>query len=134
MSCNGCRKQKVKSDDVKKGLIISFSNNDYPKRFNQDHDDPMVITATIHNYVIKRILIDQSSLVNILYSAITTNMNISKVDLKPHNKNLIRFFGKQVLVEGIVKSRVIMGTWLLVINMEVGFLIVDALNIAIMLY
>ena len=33
-----------------------------------------------------------------------------------------------MLVEGIVKLRVMMGTWSLVVNMDVEFLIIDALN------
>ena len=43
---------------VKKGLVISFSDDDYPKGFDHDHDDSMVIIATIHNYVVKIILVD----------------------------------------------------------------------------
>ena len=49
---------------------------------NQDHDDTMVITATIHNYVVKRILVDQGSLTEILYSVVATSMNITKVKSK----------------------------------------------------
>ena len=50
--------KKIILDDLEKGLVISFSNEDYPKGFNKDHDDPMVITTTIHNDVVKRILVD----------------------------------------------------------------------------
>ena len=50
--------KKVKPDDQKKGLVISFSNENYPKGFDWDHDDPVVITAIDHNYAIKRILVD----------------------------------------------------------------------------
>ena len=86
--------KKVKSDNTKKSLVISFSNDDYVEGFNYDYDDPMVITATIHNYVVKRILVDQGSLVDILCNAIATDMNIHKTNLKPKNGNLIGFFGK----------------------------------------
>ena len=50
--------KKVKSDNVERGPIISFSNDDYPKGFNCDHDDSMVISTTIHNYIVKRILVN----------------------------------------------------------------------------
>ena len=50
--------KKVKLDELEKGPIISFSNNDNPKGFDQYHDDLMVITTAIHNYVVERILMD----------------------------------------------------------------------------
>ena len=78
---------------IENGSIILFSNDDYPKRFNHDQDDLMVITATIHNYTIKRILVDQESSRNILYSVVATSMNIQKKDSKPYISNLIKFFG-----------------------------------------
>ena len=96
--------KKVKPNDVEKVQLYCY--NDYPKRFDQDHDDLMVIIAAINNYIVKRILVDQGSSANILYSATTTSMNISKVDLKPYNGNLIDFSGKQVPMEGMIKLRV----------------------------
>ena len=109
-------------------IYFIFFYNNYLEGFNQEHDDLMVISTTIHNYAIKRILVDQESLMNILYNATATCMNITKSDLKPYNGNLIRFFGKQVFVEGIMRLRVTLGTWLVVINMDVNFLTVDILN------
>ena len=44
--------KKVKYENVDKGPIISFSNDDYLEGFDCDHDNLMVIIATIHNYVI----------------------------------------------------------------------------------
>ena len=75
----------MKPDDQEKGLVISFSDEDYLEGFDWDHDDSMVITIIIHDYAIKKILVDQGSSVDILYSAIVTGMNITKSDLKPHN-------------------------------------------------
>ena len=78
----------------------------------------------------KRILVDQGSLIDILYSIVAVSINISKANLKPLNGNLIGFFGNQVPMEGIVKLRITMGTWLLVVSMDVDFLIINALNMA----
>ena len=63
---------------TKKGPLISFSDDDYPKGFDHHHDDPMVITTTICNYIVKRILVYQESSIDILYNVATTNMNIQK--------------------------------------------------------
>ena len=86
--------KKVKPKKRESDQVISFSDDDYPKGFDRDHNDPMVITATIHNYAVKRILVDQGSLVNILYNSVATSMNIKKSDLRSHDSNLIGFIGK----------------------------------------
>ena len=70
----------------------------------------MVITATIHNYSVKQILVDQGSSVDILYSNAVASMGIKKADLKPHDGSLIGFFGKHVPVEGLIRFRVTLGT------------------------
>ena len=49
---------KVKSNNKEKGLDILFSDDDYVKGFDRYHDNPMVIIATIHNCVVKRILVN----------------------------------------------------------------------------
>ena len=65
----------VKATSIKKGLIISFSDDDHSKGFDCDHDDPMAITATIHNYIVKRILVCQGSSIDFMYNVTTTRMN-----------------------------------------------------------
>ena len=50
--------KKVNPHEVENNVVISFSDDDYPDGFNLDHDDSMMINATIHNYVVKRILVD----------------------------------------------------------------------------
>ena len=99
-SNNACKRhlqevnKKVKLEKRVSGLVIYFSNNDYPKGFHRNHDDLMVITTTIHNYAVKRILINQGSSIDILYNTTTTSMNIKKSDLRPHDGNLINFILK----------------------------------------
>ena len=48
--------KKIKLEGGESGLIISFFDKDYLDGFDRDHDDLMVITTTIHNYTVKRIL------------------------------------------------------------------------------
>ena len=50
--------KKVKPQEVEKSAVISFSDEDYPDGLDLDHDNLMVIITTIHNYAIKRILVD----------------------------------------------------------------------------
>ena len=88
----------------------------------------MAIIATIHNYSVKRILVNQGSSANILYSDAITSMGIKKADLKPHEGSLIGFSSKHVPVEGLIRFRVTLGTWLALVDMDVDFLMVDAVN------
>ena len=86
--------KKVNTILIERGPIILFSNNDYPERFDHDHDDPMVVITIIHNYTVRRILVNQESSIDILYNAIATSMNIQKRKLRPYLRNLIRFSKK----------------------------------------
>ena len=79
---------------MQRKVYSSFSDDEYPIRFNYDHDNLMVIITIIHNYAVKRIFVDQGSSVDILYNTTMANMNIHKRDLKPHTRNLIEFFSK----------------------------------------
>ena len=42
------------------------------------HNDPMVISALIHNFLVKRILVDQRSSVDILYSHMAEALGLEK--------------------------------------------------------
>ena len=65
---------------------------------------------------------------DILYGAVMTSMNIIKLNIMPHNNNLIGFSNKKMLVEGTIRLRVTLRTWPTIINMDVDFLIVNAPN------
>ena len=122
--------KKVKPERTGIGQVIFFSDDDYPKGFNRQHDDPMVIIVTIHSYPIKLIMVDQGSSADILYSTAAASMGVRKFDLKPHEGSLIGFSGKHVLVEGLIRLRVTLGTWPVVVDMDVDFLVVEAPNMA----
>ena len=56
-------------------------------------------------------------------------MNNHKSSFKLYIRNMIKFLSKQVLIEGTMKLRVTLGTWPLVVDLDVNFLVVDTLNI-----
>ena len=56
------------------------------------------------------------------------SMDIKKSNLKLHEGSFIDFSGKHVPVEGLIKLRVTLGTWPVVVDMDVDFLVVDAPN------
>ena len=84
---------------------ISFTKEDYGD-IEREHDDPMVVFALIHNFLVKRVLIDQGSSGNILYSHATQALGIPKCSYKPYNGMLVGFAREQVQVEGNVKLQV----------------------------
>ena len=55
-------------------------------------------------------------------------MGIKKSDLKLHKGSLIGFSRKHVPVKGLIRLRVNFGTWPVVVDMDIDFLIVDAPN------
>ena len=65
---------------------------------------------------------------DILYNATVARIGIKKSDLRLHDKSLINFLGKQMPMKGLVEIRVTHGTWLIVIDMDVNFLVMDTLN------
>ena len=61
-------------------------------------------------------------------------MNITNFDLKPYNGRLIGFSSRQVPIKGTIRLRLTLGTWSMVFNINMDFLMLDALNNAYMLY
>lgn len=73
--------------------VISFTNEDYA-RINQNLDNPMVISVIVANFVIKEVLVDQGSSIDLLYLSTLKKQGIPKEDLKPFNENLVSFSGE----------------------------------------
>ena len=46
------KNKKVKSEDIEKGIVISFYDDDYLKGFDHNHDDLIITAIIVHNYVI----------------------------------------------------------------------------------
>ena len=65
---------------------------------------------------------------DILYSVAIANIGIKKSDLRAHEGSLIGFSEKHIPMEGSIRLRVTLGTWLVVVDMDVDFLVVDAPN------
>ena len=78
------KNKKKKATLAEKGSIISFSDDDYLEGFDHNHDDLMVIMTIVDNYTVKRILVNQGSLVDIPYSVTVAIKNIQRRDPKPY--------------------------------------------------
>lgn len=77
----------------KEDIVISFTEDDLSHVTTQ-HNEAMVITTEVDRCDMKRILIDRSSLTDILFLDAFEKMGISKRDLKQLNFPLIGFAGR----------------------------------------
>ena len=82
----------------------------------------------IVNMVVKRVLTDTSSSINILYISSLERMGLSCKDLKPWNKNIYTFLGECMTLTGMTKLLVTAGTVPLRKNMLKSFIVVYCLS------
>ena len=82
---------------------ICFIEEDF-EDIDKEHDNPMVISALMHNFLVKRILIDQGSSVDILYLHVIEAMGITRSMYKSYGDALVGFARGQVQVEGTIAS------------------------------
>lgn len=67
-----------------------------------NQDDPMVITAELANYSVKKTLVDQGSSVDILYLSTLDKLGIPDGAVKSYDNKLVGFPGEQVDNRGYV--------------------------------
>ena len=70
--------------------LIYFTKDDFGD-IDRAHDDPMVILAFVHNFLVKRILVDQGSLTNILYSHVVEALGLERGMYSAYTSTLVRF-------------------------------------------
>ena len=114
---------------AKKRLIraIYFTEDDFDD-IDHAHNNPMVILTLIYNFLVKRILVDQGSLANILYCHAAEALGLEKGMYSAYTGTLVRFIGGQVQVDGTVRLQLTVGTQPCVKIVEIDFLIVFTHN------
>ena len=85
---------------------ITFTNEDV-RRLHHPHDDAIVITLMIANYITRRVLVDNGSSTDILYYPAFQQMKTNKELLGPKNVPLIGFGGMKVLLVRIISLPVV---------------------------
>ena len=88
---------------------IYFFEEDFGD-IDQDHDDPMVISTLIHNFLVKWILIDQGSLADILYSHMVEVLGLKRNMYKFYTGMLVGFARGQVQVDGTIMLQLTVGS------------------------
>ncbi|XP_023926424.1 uncharacterized protein LOC112037829 [Quercus suber] len=100
--------------------VLGFSDEDKVGTI-QPHDDTLVITLKIGGYDVKRVMADQGSAVEIMYSNLYKGLNLKPDDLAPNNSHLVSFEGRVVTSKGQIRLPVQIGAEVV----EVDFIVVD---------
>ncbi|XP_023917956.1 uncharacterized protein LOC112029504 [Quercus suber] len=104
-------------------LILGFSEED--KRGTiQPHDDALVVTLRIGGYDVRRVMIDEGSVAEVMYPDLYRGLNLRPQDLTAYSSLLVSFEGRSVIPIGIIRLPV--QTSLDVV--EVDFIVVDVFS------
>ena len=102
-------------------LVMGFSDEDKIRTI-QPHDDTLVITLRIGGYDVKRVMVDQGSVTEIMYHDLYKGLSLSAEDLTPNSSSLVSFEGKIIIPKGQIRLPVQTGSE----TVEVDFIVVDA--------
>ena len=94
--------QEPKRAKVELSLVMGFSNEDKIGTI-QPHDDALVIALRIRGYDVKRVMVDQGSIVEIMYPDLYKGLNLKAKDLTPYSSPLVSFEGKIIIPKGQVR-------------------------------
>ena len=77
---------------------IAFNDDNLEGTF-QPHDDVLVVAARINGFIVKRMLIDQGSGVEVMYPDLFKGLDLKSEDLSRYDTPLLGFDGYMVILE-----------------------------------
>ncbi|XP_075654748.1 uncharacterized protein LOC142624902 [Castanea sativa] len=87
---------------------IAFDDDDL-EGITQPHHDALIVTTCVRGFIVKRIMIDQGSGVDVMYPDLYRGLSLKKGDLSKYDTPLMGFDGHMVTLEGQISLPVIMG-------------------------
>ena len=108
----------------RENTVISFTD-DEARRLIHPHTDALVVTLSVTNGKVFRILIDTGSLVDILFDSTFFQMNVGGAKVRPIKTPLYGFGGERVYAEGAIQLPVTFGVHPAKVTQMVDFLLVD---------
>ena len=88
--------QDPKRVKVELPLVMGFSDED-KSGIIQPHNDALVITLRIGGYDVKRVMVDQGSIAEIMYPDLYKGLNLKAEGLTPYSSPLVSFEGKIII-------------------------------------
>ena len=104
---------------------IIFSDSDL-EGCHHPHDDPLVIRAVVANKTVYRVLVDNGSSADIIFTSAFDKMDIRRARLEPVNTHLRGFFGEKVLPLGSIQLVLTLGDPPCQATTTARFLVVEA--------
>ena len=104
---------------------ITFSDSDM-EGCQHPHDDPLVVRAIVANTTVHRVLNDNGSSTDIIFSSAFDKMGVGREKLEPVNTHLQGFSGEKVLPLGSIQLVLTLGEPPCQATTTTRFLIVDA--------
>ena len=102
-------------------LILGFSDEDKIGTI-KTHDNALVVILRIWGYDVKRVLVDQGNVVEIMYPVLYKGLNLKLQDLMAYDSPLVSFKGKTVILRGQIRLPIQTDSKVV----EVDFIVVDA--------
>lgn len=78
---------------------IAFNDNDLEGK-TQPHDDALMVATWINGFILKRVLVDQGSGVEVIYPNLFKGLGLKSEDLSKYNTPFVGFDGRIVVPEG----------------------------------
>ena len=69
----------------------------------QPYDDALVITLRIGGYDVKRVMVDQGSVAEIMYPGLYKGLNLKVEDLTPYSSPLVSFEEKVIILKSQIR-------------------------------
>ncbi|XP_052203996.1 uncharacterized protein LOC127809272 [Diospyros lotus] len=108
---------------VKEKVVITFSEKDLPSYPN--YSDPLVITAQVGEWEMRRILVDPGSSSEILYKRAFLGMGFTLEQLRPVRVPLVGFDGMVIHSEGLIRLPLTVGSGSHKSQVTLDFLVTD---------
>ncbi|XP_031124240.1 uncharacterized protein LOC116026954 [Ipomoea triloba] len=103
---------------------ILFTDEDLP-RSQHPHRDALVIAMDVHGTVVRRVLVDTGSSVNILYLEVFERLGLQRDKLKPVKTPLAGFTGDSIESEGSIRLPVEIETFPNLRSIDMEFVVVN---------
>jgi len=104
---------------------ITFIDEDF-KGVDSSQDDPMVISIDIDNFTIMKTLVDQGSLVDILYWKTFKAKRIPIEEMTPYDDHVVGFLGERVGTTEYIKLDTTFGLNKASKTLKIKYLVIDA--------
>ena len=99
---------------------LSFSEEDKIGT-TQPYDDALLITLRIKDYDVKRVMVDNGSVAEIMYPDLYKGLNLKSKDLMPYSSLLMSFNKKLIIPKGMIRLPIQTGPEIVKVN----FIVVD---------